>query len=244
MNKLVIVIPMAGNSSRFKDAGFVEPKFKLMAHGRSLFEHSLESFKFYFKRATFVFICRKDHNARNFVISKVVDLGILDFYVEELIFETEGQADTVLKGLNSAQITDDSSIIVFNIDTVRKNFKISPAFKDCDGYLEVFHGLGEQWSFVEPIRGTNMVARTTEKERISNLCSNGLYYFKTSKFFRDSFEMLNKSGSGSKKEYYIAPMYNQLIKEGFDIRYKLINENDMIFCGVPEEYNSFLASFS
>lgn len=244
MKQLVIVIPMAGNSSRFKNAGFIEPKFKLMAHGKSLFEHSVESFKDYFQSATFIFICRKDHDASNFITSKAMELGILDFVVEELNFETEGQADTVLKGLNSVQITDDSTIIVFNIDTFRKNFKMPPTINECDGYLEVFHGLGDQWSFVEPIGGTNKVARTTEKERISNLCSNGLYYFKSAKLFRDSFQTLIKTGAENKKEFYIAPMYNQLIKNGFDIRYELIDINDVIFCGIPEEYNSFLLSES
>ncbi|EOA0230274.1 capsular biosynthesis protein, partial [Escherichia coli] len=36
----MIVIPMAGLSSRFKKAGYVKPKYMLEAHGKTLFSHS------------------------------------------------------------------------------------------------------------------------------------------------------------------------------------------------------------
>ncbi|TOH10549.1 capsular biosynthesis protein, partial [Vibrio parahaemolyticus] len=44
----MIVIPMAGMSSRFFKAGYKLPKYMLEAHGKSLFEHSLRSFESYF----------------------------------------------------------------------------------------------------------------------------------------------------------------------------------------------------
>jgi hypothetical protein len=240
MNSLVIIIPMAGNSSRFKNAGYLEPKFKLIAHDKSLFEYSVESFKRYFDTATFLFICRKEHDAFAFVNEKTKKIGIRNFKIKELESETQGQAETVLLGLNSFDIPNDSSIIIFNIDTFRVNFKLPNQIEIFDGYLEVFKGIGDHWSFVDPMIGTNKVLKTTEKERISNLCSDGLYYFKSAEIFRKSFETLSKSGYSGKKEFYIAPMYNDLIKKGFDIRFDLIDENDITFCGIPEEYEAFL----
>jgi len=240
MKNLVIIIPLAGNSSRFKNAGFLEPKFKLIAHGKTLFEHSVESFKDYFDLATFLFICRKDHNAIKFIEEKAKRLGIENFKIKELESETEGQAETVLIGLDTMNILNDYPIIIFNIDTFRKNFKFPDQIEKIDGYLEVFKGTGDHWSFVAPVYGTNKVSKTTEKERISELCSNGLYYFKMARIFRDSYKNLIKSGSGDKKEYYIAPMYNDLIKNGLDIRYFQIDIKDITFCGIPEEYETFL----
>ena len=41
-------------------------------------------------------------------------------------------------------------------------------------------------------------------------------------------------------ETYIAPIYNQLIASGGDVRYNLIASDDVRFCGVPAEYESLL----
>ncbi|MBD6989485.1 capsular biosynthesis protein, partial [Vibrio parahaemolyticus] len=44
----MIIIPMAGMSSRFFNAGYDKPKYMLEARGVTLFEHSILSFKKYF----------------------------------------------------------------------------------------------------------------------------------------------------------------------------------------------------
>ena len=45
----MIVIPMAGMSRRFTEAGYTLPKYMLPAHQRSLFAHAVDSFRHYFK---------------------------------------------------------------------------------------------------------------------------------------------------------------------------------------------------
>ena len=40
----MIVIPMAGLSSRFTKAGYTKPKYMLPLAGKSVFAHSIESF--------------------------------------------------------------------------------------------------------------------------------------------------------------------------------------------------------
>ncbi len=41
------------------------------------------------------------------------------------------------------------------------------------------------------------------------------------------------------RELYVAPLYNLLIREGRDIRHHLIGGDEVIFCGVPAEYDAF-----
>ena len=43
------------------------------------------------------------------------------------------------------------------------------------------------------------------------------------------------------KELYVAPMYNRLIAQGRDIRWALVEPRQVTFCGVPGEYDAFLA---
>ena len=54
----MIIIPMAGLSSRFFNAGFKEPKYKLRAHGKTLFEWSVKTFEKLYQTEKFIFICR------------------------------------------------------------------------------------------------------------------------------------------------------------------------------------------
>ncbi|MEZ9563317.1 capsular biosynthesis protein, partial [Vibrio splendidus] len=42
-----------------------------------------------------------------------------------------------------------------------------------------------------------------------------------------------------KGELYIAPLYNELIANNREVHYHLINREDVIFCGVPSEYDEF-----
>jgi hypothetical protein len=79
-------------------------------------------------------------------------------------------------------------------------------------------------------------ARVVEKERISDLCSNGLYYFASVRGFvraLNSYRERNQSVAG---ELYVAPLYNELIECGMPVGYKLVPANDIGFCGVPDEY--------
>ena len=37
-------------------------------------------------------------------------------------------------------------------------------------------------------------------------------------------------------------MYNELISEGKKIYYSIVSEDEVVFCGVPEEYEDFRKS--
>ncbi len=236
----MIVIPMAGMSKRFAQAGYDRPKYMLEAHGKSLFNHTVSSFKAYFDREDFLFIYREVDGSDEFVRSECRAMGIkAPHFVDLGKVKTLGQADTVRIGLEVAQVNQDQSLTIFNIDTIRPNFTYPSIVNmpDTDGYLEVFKATGDGWSFVAP--GDNLsVERTTEKDRISDLCSTGLYYFKTRTLFERAF------AAGKEKmvkgEIYVAPLYNELIQAGKKIRYHLIEQTDILLSGVPEEYERFM----
>ncbi|VVO11935.1 glycosyltransferase family 2 protein [Pseudomonas fluorescens] len=229
----MIVIPMVGKSSRFFNAGFKRPKYELLIGSESVFSLAVKSFEKYFKSEHFLFLVRNDYSAKTFVESELNKLGINNYSIKVFEKETLGQADTVYQGLK--HIPNETNIYIFNIDTFRPGFTKPEFSHSCDGYLEVFKHHGEHWSFVEPAEDLK-VARTTEKERISDLCSDGLYYFKSKGDFDFAFEEAFKANETAKGEYYIAPLYNNLIKNGKNVKYDLINIEKVIFCGTPDEY--------
>ncbi|HCE2178905.1 TPA: capsular biosynthesis protein [Vibrio parahaemolyticus] len=240
----MIVIPMAGLSSRFKRAGFKLPKYMLEAHGLTLFEHSVLSFKSYFNSEKFLFICLDVNDTANFIKEKADSLGINDFEIVCLSEPTAGQAETVALGLEASEASTNERLIIFNIDTFRPGFELPSNFDidSVDGYLETFIGTGANWSNVVPeAHGSSKVSLTAEKKELSEFCCTGLYMWKNYRLFSYAFyKMKSKPISElDGHEYYIAPMYNYLIEVGGDVRFSVVSRTEVIFCGVPEEYESF-----
>lgn len=228
----MIVIPMVGLSSRFFKAGYTKPKYQLDLHGETVFDHVIRSFEKYFETDKFIFACRSDYGAEAFVREALQKHGVKNFSIKVIDYDTRGQAETVYLAVKEEP---EDELYIFNIDTFRPGFTKPSWAKDCDGYLEVFEGEGEHWSFVLPGTG-NSVLKTTEKERVSNLCSDGLYYFGSKARFEACFLEALEAGQSVKGEYYVAPLYNKIIKENGTVRYEIVCAKSVLFCGTPDEY--------
>lgn len=230
---------MMGQSRRFLQAGYVLPKYMLPLWGKNVFQAVVSSFEHYFASDVFIFICRKSENEVDFIKKNVEELRINKAKIITLNTDTEGQADTVWQGLKKIEWTVIEDLFLFNIDTIRRNFRKPQSFNLGDGYLEVFRGEGEHWSFIKP--GENFeVLETAEKNRISNYCSNGLYYFRNFDIFSESIAFAKHNQKLTYGEYYIAPLYNYLIYNGYKVRYSLASREEIIFCGTPDEYKNLV----
>lgn len=241
--RVIIAFPMAGESRRFSEVGYLQPKFALDVFGVPLFDHAVSSFRRYFNCDGFLFITR-DHAAAEFATARCEQLGIADFRIACLNAKTGGQAETVMLGLESAQIADSETLTVFNIDTFRPGY-CKPALvagSGYAGYLEVFRGTGEGWSFVLP-NELGAVVRVAEKLPISDLCSTGLYHFRRAGDFRWAYRHPPPAQSPAEsRERYVAPLYNALIGRGDRIGFDLVPADQVIFSGTPEQYELLLGS--
>lgn len=240
---MTIIIPMAGLSSRFTKAGFTLPKYMLYANDKSLFNLAVSSFDKYFKDCKFIFVVRDVYDTPRFVEEECKLLGIENFQV--IVTEpTRGQAETVFVGVEGAHIPDEESILIFNIDTFRPGFTFPSDIEDWDGYLECFVGDGTNWSYAKTIDGTpnTKVIETAEKKEISNFCSTGIYHFRQVVDFKNAYHENETTPINGVKELYVAPLYNFLIRDGKNIHVDIIKRDDVIFCGVPSEYNEYLRS--
>lgn len=236
---------MVGLSSRFTKAGYRQPKYMLPLGGRSVFSHAVDSFSAYFATQPFLFVVRDVQDTEAFVKRECAALGIADARVVVLPEMTRGQAETVMEGLSRTGCADTDAVTIFNIDTFRPSFRYPDAFDvtAVDGYLEVFEGSGANWSYVRPDASRPYgVTETAEKREISNLCCTGLYHFRSAVLFQAAYQaqagLPAEALQGS--ELYVAPLYNELIRNGHDVRYAKIQKKDVIFCGVPDEYEALL----
>ena len=246
----MIVLPMAGLSSRFFKAGYRVPKYMLDLHGHSVFAHALGSFAALFGQERFLIICRDIAGTPEFVRDECARLGLPASALDLVVLEqqTAGQAETVAAGLRAADMTADAPVTIFNIDTFRPGFR-HPDRVDrmaIDGYLEVFEGPGAHWSFVRPdpaAQEARRVIEVAEKVRISNLCSDGLYHFRRADLFLDLFDATAGQDPASLQggERYVAPLYNLALARGCDIRYAPVAADAIRFCGTPAEYEALRA---
>ena len=110
----MIVIPMAGKSSRFKDAGYNQPKYKLILGSKTVFEWVVLSFEKYFLTHHFKFIIQESFEIDNFTEVHIKKLGIINFSIYRLKEITRGQAETVYNAIID-EIYDEE-ILIFNID--------------------------------------------------------------------------------------------------------------------------------
>lgn len=230
----MIVIPMAGRSQRFADAGYDAPKFMLQLQGRSVFAHAVGSFEAQFATHPFVFVTALE--TVTWVEDAVRGLGIESWEVVGLDRHTAGQAETVEHGLGGWG----GPLTIFNIDTFRPGFRFPGAPLDgADGWLEVFRGEGANWSYVKPAPGPEPWAlETAEKRPISDLCCTGLYHFGAADDFHAALAAERQAPQAA--ELYVAPLYNHLIRQGRRIGYRLVDRDEVVFCGTPSEYEGLL----
>lgn len=238
----MIVIPMAGESRRFRAAGYTRPKYQLPLGSGYVFDYAVRGFRERFGVEALLFIMAGADRARDFVLSRLRVLGVPDAALVVLAGRTAGQAQTVDLGLLEAGVGPEESITIFNIDTFRPGFHMTEPERSADGYLEVFRGDGAGWSFIVPReRGGVGVARVVEKCRVSDLCCTGLYYFRRRADFSSGYELEQAAPSQVLGERYVAPIYNQLIAGGKQVVFREVPRSAVICCGVPEEYEDLRA---
>jgi hypothetical protein len=202
----------------------------------------LQSFAAYFDRESFLIVGLDGGDDHDFVARSCEAAGVRRAIIAMLPAPTSGQAETVDQGLAKGDIADDSALTIFNIDTFRPGFRFPSEawWARSDGYLEVFRGAGENWSYVRPsLVNSGEVEETAEKRAISDLCCTGLYHFARVGDFRTALAAERRRPSSH--ELFVAPLYNHLIAAGRRIHFARIEAADVVFCGVPAEYEALRA---
>jgi dTDP-glucose pyrophosphorylase len=253
-----IILPMAGKGSRFLDkAGsnpeYIKPKPLISIKNKPMVSWALESLKdFDIKPKDLIFICRKDHDDEFQISKKLKEIFGHDIKIILLDYITRGAAETVLKAKELINLEEE--IIIMDCDIF---FSAKPLYqqiktnKDAAGILPVFKpkDIEPKWSYALFDPQTNVVSEVGEKDPA--LASKGAYailgsyYFSKSRIFIEEAEEMIKSsemyGTQGKKEFYIAPLYNRLIKKGSQIKVALID--NFWGLGTPDDVDNFLKNY-
>ncbi len=236
---MTIVVTMAGLGTRFKEAGYDIPKYKIKAKGKTLFEWSMESLLGYLREENvYIFIVRKEDEAEPFIRNICGNMGITHIKVVEIKEPTDGQATTAM--LAGKLWDKKSSLLIYNIDTYVEAGEMNEDQIKGDGFIPCFFAMGSHWSFVQ-IGEDGRAIQVREKERISPYCTLGAYYFKTCALYEELYnEYYKREEHMEKGEKYVAPLYNHLIKKGGEVRICTIDCEKVHVLGTPEELKEFL----
>lgn len=235
-----VVITMAGLGKRFRDAGYDCPKYRIDAHGRTLFAWSMLSLRSFIRAgAKFTFVVRREDDASDFIRQECEAVGIVSAQIVEIDALTDGQATSAILG---GEVLDspDEPFLVYNIDTFVYPDALPASAVRGEGWVPCFPGKGDGWSFAaaEP---DGRITDMREKVRISPHATIGLYWFSSYTLYRQVYDDYYSDASRMEKgEKYIAPMYRQMIQAGREVFLHEVAYDAVIPLGTPAEVDAFL----
>ena len=226
---------MAGFNTRFHDVGFDRPKYLLPWNKKIIIREILESLGS-FKQVILV-ANKRDKYFKDSLFEQLKDY-LKD--ANDLIYipDTRGQAETAAIGISMLK---DKNIPIFihNADTILKGrdlFAICKNYDSYDGFIDTFIASSNAYSYV--VSSGNSAVKIVEKEAISPFASSGLYGFKNSMLFLESFNKVDESFSSSgTKELYISNLIQQMIDTGSNFYVDgFCSSHTTTVLGTPQEY--------
>jgi dTDP-glucose pyrophosphorylase len=214
---------MAGESKRFKSAGYSIEKYRLEFLGHSIFHWVMKSFS-------------------NYSYSDV--LFVLGPHNAEDVSFVRKTAQLVFKGLNVTTLSKLAPLLIFNVDTIRPGFKC-PNFEVGRNCIEVFAGIGNHWSFIEPNKEEeNLASGITEKVRTSRYCCTGAYAFESAETFINlhKLTLLDANDSVQKTENYVSKVIQKGVEMGEKFYFEEVDSERVIPSGTPQEYSQLKKS--
>lgn len=233
MKKYNLLLPIAGNSKRFLDAGYSMPKPLILAKNKHVIDWSLESVDI--SECNLIFIVRLEH-IHNFNIDKILKQKFgEDIKIISIEKPTRGALETCLYAKD--YIDNDKELVVYTPDIYFfPKFNLSDIPKNSDGFLLTFIANSSDHSYSR-INQNGLVDMVAEKEIISNHANIGLYYFKDGKTFIKYASEIIENNLTVKNEFYIAPIYNLMIRDNHTIT--SFDTEKVHILGTPESFKFF-----
>ena len=238
MRSLHIIMPMAGEGSRFLKEGFSTPKPLIDFNGKKLFESAISSIQLLNVPFKYSFIVRKEH-ILNYQINKQLNNEYPTANIFSVEKTTRGAVETCM--LAQEAIDTDDAILILDCDLEFTSTEfingimtiLSKPVNEVDGGMVVsFTSASPKYSYAE-IDSHQIVLRTAEKEVISSHALVGAYFFSKAAGFLSSANSLLSATDFNKPEYYVSLLYNRLIENGEKVK---LAETDSYFSyGTPEE---------
>lgn len=227
-----ILIPCAGKGQRFIDAGYKQTKPLIDVNGKPMIERVIEN------------LTPSKEYGYKIIVMPQADMDY-EFNPKIDVIKvhgiTKGSVCTVLQARE--YIDTDDPLIIASCDQLL-DWDIDDFInksRGLDGNLVTYKSNLNHHSYCKVERGK--VTQTAEKMVISENANVGIYYFGTGRDFVTAAEKMIQAGDTFNDEYYLAPVYNYMIKDGFkNIEIYEIKEKECHILGTPVDLRRYLGS--
>jgi dTDP-glucose pyrophosphorylase len=190
--------------------------------------------------AEFIFLVRKEHIRKYEGLSDTLHrITGGQAKIVEVEGLTEGAAFTAL--LAKEHINTDEDLLIANSDQVieyrPENFLTMKNMTTADGIVFTFNAVHPKWSFAK-VDDAGFVTQVAEKVPISNIATCGIYWYRKGKDFVEAAESMIAKNIRVNNEFYIAPVYNEMIGVGKTVIPFFVQQMHGI--GTPEDLQTFL----
>ena len=243
-SNIQIIIPMSGEGKRFQDYGYKDLKPFIRVHKNYMIKHvvdMLDGFNDY------LFICNDNHlkkKGQEIIKSQVPHAKIVSIKKNKL-----GPVMALKKFENLIQ--DDKEIIISYCDFFSK-FQINKLLSftkknNSDGLIVTYtgfhpHMLGnDNYAYLSTKKNFQLKKiyekKKLKKDKLKEIVSNGLYYFKSGRLLKEVINEYIKEGPKVKNEYYVSLLFNFIIQKGQKVNYYMVD--NMCQWGTPDDLESF-----
>lgn len=244
--RIQVVIPMAGEGSRFQKAGYTIPKPFIAVKGIPMIQWVIKNMSTPLDTVElfFIFLCRSSH-LEIYPFSTFLDSLHIKYKIITVDSLTEGAACTVL--LAKDYINNQDPLVIVNSDQYLE--WDSSIFYSCllnskyDGLISTFYSPDPndtKWSFAS-VDENLFINEVAEKKWISPLGTTGVYAWKNGSDFIKYAEQMIQKNIRVNNEFYICPVYNEAIADKKIFR--SLECKKLWGLGVPEDLQVFLNSF-
>lgn len=227
---MVVIIPAAGEGSRFVNAGYVLPKPLIEARGVPMIRLVADMFPCERR----IVVCQQQHQKQIQAASESEVIPIVKL--------TEGAALSVLCA--EALVRDDDPVVVVNSDNIMlgntvTKFLDETVLDGVDGSILTFKVDSGPWSYAR-VREERVV-QVAEKTPISDNATAGVYYFKSWRILRTAVCRMIAANDRYNGEFYLAPSYNYMIGAGMTVSNCTMQKQNFISLGTPEDLERYNA---
>lgn len=227
-----ILIPMSGLGSRFKQAGYYDPKPLIHVFQKRMIEVVIDNIGI---DGNYIFIVQKSH-LEEYDLKNILTKAAPGCTIIDIDYMTEGAACTTL--LAAEYIDNDETLLIANSDQYVEGSVLDFVNESdaLDGNILTFKATDAKWSYARV--ENDRVVEVAEKNPISDNATVGIYFWKRgSDYVKYANQMIEKNVRVN-NEFYVCPVFNEAIADGLQIGTYEIDR--MWGLGTPEDLEYFI----
>lgn len=230
-----VLIPMAGEGTRFTEAGYDLPKPLIDVKGVPMIQAVVEDLDI---EGNYIFVVQKEHYEQ-YGLEELLTKIKPGCQIIQLNGTTDGATTTTLAA--KELIDNGSPLVIANSDQLL-NWDSEEFFKELEkepvhGAIVVFKANKPKWSYVK-LNSQNHVTKVAEKEVISQMATAGVYYWTEGSDYVKYAEQMIAKDVRTNGEFYVCPVYNEALLDNAKV--VPFSIDSMVGLGTPEDLEKHL----